>query len=142
MIVKTITTAQSTEMFQSKPSGGLNQKEIERLRCLIGKLDKPSGTCSSAYSGKFPFSIGLNVSDVTFATSWIMDSRTTDHMIHSPNVFTTSSPCPSSRKIATADGSLTIVAGIGSVQINLLLTLQNVLHVPKLTGSNIHPKTC
>jgi hypothetical protein len=41
----------------------------KRVRFLIGNLDKPSGTCSLAYSGAFPSSIGLNVSGETFANS-------------------------------------------------------------------------
>jgi hypothetical protein len=67
--------------------GGLNQEEVERVRSLIGNLDKPSGTCSLAYSGAFPTSIGLNVSGETFANSWVMDLGATNQMTHSPNVF-------------------------------------------------------
>jgi hypothetical protein len=84
-----------------------------------------------AYSGEFLLSITLNVLDVAFyaafSTFWIMDSGAIDHMTHPPNVFITYSLCPSSRKLVITDSSLTIVVGIGSVQINLLLTLQNVL---------------
>ena len=54
-------------------TGSLNQEEVERVRSLICNLDKPAGTGSLAYSGKFPFSIGLNVSDITFANSWVID---------------------------------------------------------------------
>ncbi|XP_059440211.1 uncharacterized protein LOC132172685 [Corylus avellana] len=32
--------------------GNLNQEEVEMVRSLIGNLDKPSGTCSLAYSGR------------------------------------------------------------------------------------------
>ncbi|RVX06582.1 Retrovirus-related Pol polyprotein from transposon TNT 1-94 [Vitis vinifera] len=71
---------------------------------------KQHRTGSLAYSGKFPFSIGLNVSDITFANSWVIDSGATNHMTHSPNIFSTYFPCSSSRKIAIADGSLTTVA--------------------------------
>ena len=83
--------------------------------------------------GKFPFSIGLNVSDITFANSWVIDSGATGHMTHSPNIFSTYFSCSSNRKIATADGSLTTVAGIGDVKISPSLILKNVLHVPRLT---------
>ena len=44
------------------------------------------------------------------------------------------------RKIATADGSLTIVAGIGDVKISPSLMLKNVLHVPRLTTNLISIK--
>jgi hypothetical protein len=59
----------------------------KRMRSLIGNRDKASGTCSLAYSGAFPTSIGLNVSSETFSNSWVMDSRATDHMTNSPNGF-------------------------------------------------------
>jgi hypothetical protein len=103
------------------------------VRSLIGNLDKPSCTCSLAYSGAFLTSIGLNVSGKTFANSWVMDSGATNHMTHSPNGFTTYFQCPSSRKIATANGSLTTVAGVGDVKIGPSLILKNVLHVPRLS---------
>ena len=66
-----------------------------------------------------------------------MDSGAIDHMTNTSNVFFTYSPCPSNRKIATADGSLTTVAGVGNVQISPLVTLKNVLHVPKLSTNLI-----
>ena len=43
------------------------------------------------------------------------------------------SPCPSDRKLATTNGSLIIVAGVGDVRISPSLILKNVLHVPKLS---------
>ncbi|KAL6328809.1 hypothetical protein AAG906_003826 [Vitis piasezkii] len=90
--------------------GGHNQEEVERVRSLIYNLDKPANLGSLAYS-----------------------VSATDHMTHSPNIFSTYFPCSSSRKIATADGSLTTVAGIGDVKISPSLMLKNVLHVPRLT---------
>ncbi|KAH7524821.1 hypothetical protein FEM48_Zijuj06G0159800 [Ziziphus jujuba var. spinosa] len=35
---------------QDKEKGGLNSEELEKLRGLLGSLDKPSGTCSLALS--------------------------------------------------------------------------------------------
>lgn len=93
-----------------------------------------------AYSGEFPLSIGLNVSENFLPSLWIIDSGATDHMSHSPNLFTTYSPCPSSRKIATADGSLTTVAGTGNIELTPSLTLKNVLHVPRLSTNLVSVK--
>jgi transposase InsO family protein len=112
----------------------------KRMRSLIGNRDKASGTCSLAYSGAFPTSIGLNVSSETFSNSWVMDSGATDHMTNSPNGFFTYLPCPSSRKIATADGSLTTVAGVGDVKLGPSLILKNVLHVPRLSTNLVSIK--
>ncbi|KAI3459866.1 hypothetical protein Pfo_016529, partial [Paulownia fortunei] len=113
----------------------INKQEIDRLRNLLLTFEKPSGISSFARSGDFPVFIGLNVSDETFANSWIMDSGATDHMTHSSQKFSTYNPCPSNRKITTADGSLTTVAGIGDVPISPTLILKNVFHVPKLSTS-------
>ena len=66
-----------------------------------------------------------------------MDSGATDHMTHSSNLFSIYSPCPSNKKIATADGSLTTVAGIGDVKMNPSLTFKNVLHIPRLSTNLI-----
>lgn len=118
----------------------LNQEEMEKLRSFFSTLEKPSGSlfpptgiCSLAYSGKHCSSFGFNVSGLPLKYSWIMDSGATDHMTHSSNLFSTYSPCPSNKKIATADGSLTTVAGRGDVQISPSIILKNVLHVPKLS---------
>ena len=87
----------------------------------MGTLEKPSGTCSLALSGKFPISIGLKVSDETFFKSWVIDLGATNHMTHSLHQFKNYNPCPSSRKIGIIDGSLTTIAGIGDVQISPIL---------------------
>ena len=49
----------------------LNQDEVEQMRSFLGRLEKPIGTSSLAYSGtfpsffgEFPFSFGLNASDI------------------------------------------------------------------------------
>ena len=54
-----------------------------------------------------------------------------------PKYFSTYSPCPSNKKISTADGTLITVAGQGEVQISPSITLKNVLHVPKLSTNLI-----
>ena len=55
------------------------------------------------------------------------------HMTHSSHQFNNHNSYPNNRKIATADGSLTIVASVGGVQISPTLTIRNVFHVPKLS---------
>ena len=57
-------------------------------------------------------------------------------MTHSSHQFNNYNPCLSCGKIATTDDSLTIVAGVGDVQISPTLTLRNVLHVPKLSTNS------
>ena len=108
------------------------------MRALLGTLEKPSSKKSScthslALKGKFPISIGLKASYQTLAASWVLDSGATYHMTHSSHKYNNYNPYPSSRKIATIDGSLTTVVGVGDVQISPTLTLRNVFHVPKLS---------
>ena len=105
---------------------------------MLGTLKKPlrnksSNTYSLALSDKFLISIGLKVLDETFANSWVLDSSATNHMTHSSHQFNNYNPCPSSRKKATVNGSLTTIAGARDVHISPTLTLRNVLHIAKLS---------
>ncbi|RVW20671.1 hypothetical protein CK203_112325 [Vitis vinifera] len=61
---------------------------------------------------------------------WIIDSGATDHMTGSSQIFSSYKPCAGNKKIKIADGSLSAIAGKGSVFISPSLTLHNVLHVP------------
>ncbi|XP_073219751.1 uncharacterized protein [Cicer arietinum] len=51
--------------------------------------------------------------DTPFTHYWILDSGATDHMTPLPKYFSTYSPCPSNKKISTADGTLITAAGQG-----------------------------
>ncbi|KAK2433017.1 putative mitochondrial protein [Trifolium repens] len=142
--------AGTSEGNKSAESVYFNQEEIEKMKIFLSKLEKPAGSSSLAYSGKgssslaysgkllslnydkFPISFGLNVSNTPSNRCWILDSGATDHMTPLARHFSTYSPCPSNKKIATADGTLITVAGQGDVQINHSMTLKNVLHIPKL----------
>ncbi|GAV56980.1 LOW QUALITY PROTEIN: UBN2_3 domain-containing protein, partial [Cephalotus follicularis] len=61
---------------------GFNSEEIERIRNLLGSLKKPSGACSLALSGKYPFSFGLHASKKKSSDSWIIDSGSSNHMTY------------------------------------------------------------
>ena len=120
----------------------LNQDEVEHMRSFLNKLDKSPGSCSLAYSGtfgKFP-SFGLNASNKNYNPYWILDSGAIDHMTPQPKHFSSYTPCPSNKKISTADGSLMIAAGQGEFQISPSITQKNVLHIPKLPVSLISIK--
>nr|KYP37400.1 hypothetical protein KK1_041410 [Cajanus cajan] len=114
------------------------------MRTLLSKLEKHKCVCSLAYLDKFPLSFGLNVSDTPFNHYWILDSGTTNHMTPLAQHYSTYFPCPSNQKIVTEDGTLITVAGQGNIQINPLIILKDVLHVPKLSTNLVsitsHPK--
>jgi hypothetical protein len=112
-----------------------NKEEIERLRTLLNTMEKPSGSCSLAQNGKIPISHVFSASNKNHSSIWVIDSGATDHMTYSAGAFTSYQPCPSSKKITVADGSLTTVAGQGTIPLNPVFTLQRVLHVPNLTAN-------
>ena len=51
------------------------------------------------------------------------------------NLFSSYIPCAGNYKVRIADGSFSPVAGKGSIQISDSITLESVLHVPKLDYS-------
>ncbi|GAV81994.1 LOW QUALITY PROTEIN: UBN2_3 domain-containing protein, partial [Cephalotus follicularis] len=69
-----------------------NSEEIERTRNLLESLEKPSGACSLALSGKSPFSFGLHASKSFSSDSWIIDSGAIDHMTYISQSFSTYTP--------------------------------------------------
>lgn len=106
--------------------------KIECLRTWLEYLEKLEGRSLLAHSNKLSISHVLNVSKKPLLLSWIMDSGTTDYVTDTSKFFNTNVPCPNNRKIIIADDSLTTVAGVGNIKINLQFTLIYVLHVPKL----------
>jgi hypothetical protein len=56
-------------------------------------------------------------------------------MTYSVAGFTSYQPCPSNKKIIVVDGSLTTIAGQGTIPLNPVFTLKRVLHVPNLTAN-------
>lgn len=79
------------------------KEEIEKLKGMIMIIEKSSGIksggCSLALSGKYPISLGINVSDKDIRNSWVIDFGATD-MARSSLIFTTYSPSP--RSLATS----------------------------------------
>lgn len=64
---------------------------------------------------------------------WIIDSGATDHMTGCAKIFTSYVPSPGNHQVRIADGSFSVVAGIGNIKINSEITLKAVLHVPNLS---------
>ena len=110
-----------------------NNEEIEKLRSLLGSLDKPTGACSLALSNTPLFSFCINASNRVY--SWVIDSGAIDNMTSKSQLFYTYTPSLSNKKIAVANGSLSTVAGFGDIYITPTLILKNVLHVPKLLAN-------
>ncbi|TYK03050.1 TMV resistance protein N [Cucumis melo var. makuwa] len=76
-------------------------------------------------------SLGLISVDGT--NLWILDSGATDHLTGFSEHFVTYTPCAGNEEIWIADGSLAPIAGKGQIVLYDGFSLQNVLHVPKLS---------
>ena len=63
----------------------------------------------------------------------IFDSGASDRMIGNLSLFSTYAPCSRKKSVKIADGSFTMVAGVGSIKLSPMLCLSDVLHVPGLT---------
>ena len=126
--------AEQPKTKENSRTCGFNNEEMEKLRSLLGSLDKPTGACSLALSGTPSLSFCINVSNKVYEDSWIIDSGATDHMTPKSQLFHTYTSSPSNKKIAWANGSLATVASFGDIYITPTLILKNVLHVPKLSA--------
>ncbi|KAK0581156.1 hypothetical protein LWI29_010693 [Acer saccharum] len=136
-----------------------NQSQIYELQLKLGELKQGSDTATKYFAGLkrlwqdldmyseytwkdpvdgahyqkvvdnnrvFRFLAGLNVEfdDVIGAS---------DHMTSISSLFQTYSPCPGNQKVWIADGSLSPIAGKGSVKTSDKIVLKSVLHVPHLS---------
>ena len=108
---------------------------MEKLRSLLGSLDKPTQTCYLVLSGTPSLSFCINSSHRVYDDSWIIDSDATDHVTSKSQLFHTYTPSPSNKKIAVTNDSLATIASFGDIYITPTLFLKNVLHVPKLSAN-------
>lgn len=78
-------------------------------------------------------SIALNAhKDTPTIDEWVVDSGASDHMTGSPRQFTSYSPCSGNQKVRIANGSLSSVAGKGTIMLSKKIQLCDVLHVTNL----------
>ena len=74
----------------------------------------------------------MSSSSESYNRARILDYGATDHMMLIYDAFVSYEPCPSSKKVQTADGNLTTKAGVGSIQLKPIRLSTHVLHIPKL----------
>ena len=68
---------------------------------------------SLAHKGTFLTAL----STMSHITPWIIDSSASDHMTDAHHLFSTYSPCVGNLKLKIANGTLSPVAGKGSIRI-------------------------
>lgn len=100
----------------------------EQINKIHQLLNDNATSVPTTVSSKSGIPVALTVQN----SSWIVDSGASDHMTGQSQQFTSYHPCPGNLKIRIADGTLSTVAGKGSVILSPHITLKNVLHVPNL----------
>ncbi|XP_075499991.1 uncharacterized protein LOC142538567 [Primulina tabacum] len=98
---------------------------------------KTVGSCSMTQSGNLfsalrSYSIGY----------WIVDFGASDHMTSDFNLFCTYKPCSAHTSVKIANGSMTPVAGFGSIRLSKDVILKSVFHVLTLTCNMISCDIC
>ena len=88
--------------------------------------DSNIGSCSVAQKGTFL--TALNAAR-TKGMVWIVDSGASNHMTGTTKVFSSYIPCNDGQKIKIADGTLSSVAGKGTVSFSDSLELNSVFYV-------------
>ena len=117
-----------------------NKEQMEMLQKLLSPLmsiQSQTGTSSNQVIGSGTLahkgnSLSAFIVGKKRKKPWIVDSGASDHMTGDATIFYTYSPCPNNLTVRIADGSLSKVAGTGSVVLSRDLTLNSVLLVPNL----------
>ena len=109
-------------------------EELERVKEELEKLRAARSFTSMVLSGKF-HSKGFR-----FSKEWIMDTGATDHMTPHRHKFIKYIPCYGERRVFTAEGEVLPVLGIGTVEIDKLGVIENVIHVPDLRAQLLSPQ--
>ena len=123
----------------------------EQLEHLYKLFQSPqfsiNPSCSLAQTGNY-LTAALSSVKSNHSYSWIINSGATNHMTGYSSLFSSYGPCAGNKKIKITDGSLSAIAGIGSIKISSSLTLSNVLHVPNLScnflsiSKTTHDRNC
>lgn len=112
-----------------------NKEQIEMLQKMMQQAIQNTSISSTAtLSPKGNFSTAIHVNHQK-TNQWIVDSGASDHMTGDINVFTKYTSCQDESFVRIADGTASKVAGKDSVIITKDITLDSVLHVPKLNCS-------
>ena len=134
-VAATLNTAAVVGNGDTSDSSPFTKAQLEALQKLlsqshiIAKPDTTPGTGHLAMKGNL--SVAFIVNKRT-TNPWILDSGASDHMTGDANIFSEFHTSPEHHTVKIADGTLSKVEGLGSVNINQNLTLTSVLYVPKL----------
>ncbi|RVX04556.1 Retrovirus-related Pol polyprotein from transposon TNT 1-94 [Vitis vinifera] len=125
----------TNEQSPQPEASPFNKKQMEMLQKLLSHLlsvqsqtgsssNQVIGSGTLAHKGNF---LSAFTTGKKSKKPWIVDSGASDHMTGDATIFDTNSSCPNNLTVRIADGSLSKVAGTGSVVLSRDLTLNFVL---------------
>ena len=74
-----------------------------------------------------------NTCFISSSSTWVINSRATDHMTGNSNLFTTFQSHPFTSTVTLADGSTSYVLGSGTIHPTPLITLTSIMSLPQFS---------
>ncbi|RDX76604.1 Protein HESO1, partial [Mucuna pruriens] len=121
------TAKEIQEPLSTSETNPFTKEQLEHLYKIFSPKMTTNPSCSLAQKGTY---LTTALSTKNTPNPWIIDSGATDHMIDCSKLFSSYSPCAGNKKFRIADGTLSGIAGSGSIPLSPLITFHNVLHVP------------
>ena len=106
--------------------------ELQSLKSMMNSTATVIGSTSMANSGKHQILASISLFTKDVSSAWILDSGATDHMTFSEKSFESYETLAPGKNVQTADGTLLPVVGVGTMKMQPIGTITNVLHVPNL----------
>ena len=142
----------SASMTNKTPSGGLvcrychnprhvswncrklqnKNRKFQSVRYLKSLKSVSTSTTTLVESSK------ANTCFLSSSSTWVIDSRATDHMTGNSSLFTTFQPHPSTSTVTFADWSTSCVLGLGTIHPTPLITLTSVMSLPQFSFNLIY----
>ena len=82
-------------------------------------------------------SVTTNTCFLSSSSTWVIDSKATDHMTSNFSLFTTFQSHPATSTVTLADGSTSCVLGSWTIHPTPLITLTFVLSLPQFSFNSI-----
>lgn len=124
-------TASSTDENSTIEPVLFSKEQLELLQKMINQSSSSSIVATGFLAQKGNFSKALTVNREK-NNIWIVDFGASDHITSDKSIMTEFMPCNENHSVKIADGSLSKVAGYGSVTISKTLSLHSILFVSNL----------
>ena len=107
-------------------------QNYKSLKSMMNSTNTVIGSTSMANSGKHQILASISLFTKDLSRAWILDAGATDHMTSSEKCFESYEILAPGKNVQTVDGTLLPVVGFGSMKMQPIGTIINVLNVPKL----------